>query len=174
MPSFNATIALLGVNPYVSVPGPVLKALFAAAGRDKGPIPIKVTIASACLRQTLVRYHGDWRLYLNTEMRKVANKQVGDRLKLVIEFDPAPRTERKPPAFERALRKDTAARQAFDELTPSRQKEILRYLNNLKTKESLTRSVTNVVSHLRGETAGTLTALMRTIKPARKRAVTQK
>jgi hypothetical protein len=161
MPTFNATIALLGINPYVLVPRPALKHIFAAAGRDKGPIPINVTIAGTCFNQTLVRYQGDWRLYLNTPMRKLANKQVGDRIKLVVEYATTPRTERVPAAFQQALRKDGLARQAFNELSPSRQKEIFRYLNNLKTKESLIRNVSNVISHLRGEPAPTLGALMR-------------
>lgn len=168
MPAFNATIALLGVNPYVRVPGPVLKHLFAAAGRDKGPIPITVTIEGTAFNQSLVRYQGDWRLYLNTPMRKVANKQVGDRIKLVVEYDSAPRTERVPTVFQQALRKDATARQAFNALSPSRQKEILRYLNHLKTKESLLRNVSHVISHLLEEPAPTLAALMRTSKARRK------
>lgn len=169
MPSFNATIALLGVNPYVSVPGPALKRLCEAAGRDKSPIPIKVTIEGTSFRQTLVRYQGDWRLYLNTPMRKAANKQVGGRLKLVVEYDPTTRAERMPAALTQALRKDNLARLTFDRLAPSRQKEILRYLNHLKTKSSLERNVANVILHLRGEPAPTLSALMRAPKTGKRR-----
>ncbi len=168
MPTFNATIALLGINPYVLVPVRVLKHIFAAAGRDKGPIPIKVAIEGATFTQTLVRYQGNWRLYLNTPMRKLANKQVGARIKLDVEFDAAPRTERLPAAFQQALRKDQTANEAFTDLSASRQKEVLRYLNSLKTKESLLRNVKNVISHLRGEPAQTLSALMRTSKARRK------
>jgi len=168
IPAFNATIALLGINPYVSVPGPTLKRLFLAAGRDKSPIAVKVTIEGTSYCQTLVRYQGDWRLYLNTPMRKAACKNVGDRVKLSVQFDPAPREERLPSEFKQALRKDAVARLAFEQLSPSRQKEIVRYLNTLKTKIALERNVATVLSHLRGESPKTLGALMRTAKTLRK------
>ena len=164
MASFTATIALLGVNPYVLVPKSHLKRLFAAAGRDKGPIAIKVTCKGKSYQQTLVRYMGDWRLYLNTPMRKAINKQVGDRVTLGIEFDPEPRVERMPGSFRQALKADEAARLAFERLTASRKKEILRYLNHLKTKASLERNVRNVIGHLTGGAPATLGALMRTTK----------
>jgi hypothetical protein len=168
IPPFNATIALLGINPYVSVPGPTLKRLFLAAGRDKSPIPVKVTIEGINYCQTLVRYQGDWRLYLNTPMRKAACKNVGDRLKLSVQFDPSPREERLPTEFKQALKKDATARLAFEQLSPSRQKEIVRYLNTLKTKLALERNVATVLLHLRGESPKTLGALMRTTKTQRK------
>ena len=96
MPSFTATIGILGVNPYVLVPKRHLENLFEAAGRDRGPFPITVNLAGKSYKQTLVRFQGDWRLYLNTPMRKVANKQVGDRVALTVEYDPLPRIERMP------------------------------------------------------------------------------
>jgi hypothetical protein len=164
MPSFTATIAILGVNPYVRVPERQLKRLFVAAGRDKGPIPITVTLKGKDFKQTLVRYRGDWRLYLNTPMRETANKRVGDRVTLTVEFDPNPRVQRMPTAFRTALRGSQEARRAYDDLPPSRKSEILRYLNHLKTKASLERNVRNVVGHLTGAKPATLGALMRAPK----------
>jgi hypothetical protein len=161
MPSFTATIGILGVNPYVRVPKRHLENLFEAAGRTRGPIPITVNLEGKSYKQTLVRFQGDWRLYLNTPMRKVANKQVGDRVALKVEFDPLPRIERMPSTFKFALENSAAARAAFEALAASRKKEILRYLNNLKTETSLDRNVSNVIGHLTGKKPATLGALMR-------------
>jgi len=42
MHKFSASLAIIGVNPFVFVPEPILKELFAKAGKDKGHIPITV------------------------------------------------------------------------------------------------------------------------------------
>ncbi|MGE5108407.1 MAG: hypothetical protein ACM3H8_12730 [Sphingobacteriales bacterium] len=41
MNSFTAKIFKIGINPYVLIPSPVLKNIFAEAGKDKGAIPVK-------------------------------------------------------------------------------------------------------------------------------------
>jgi hypothetical protein len=150
MSPFRAFIAVLGINPYVLVPPGHLKALFKAAGRDKGPIPLKGRLDGVPFKQTLVKYQGAWRLYLNTPMRRAARKAVGDRVTVHLEFDPKPRVEPMPPKFRRALIRHSAARTAFERLAPSRKKEILRYLNGLKTQASLERNIEIVMGHLRG------------------------
>jgi hypothetical protein len=150
LPQFRATIAIIGINPYVLVPAVHLRALFDAAGRDKGPIPIRVTIAGTAFEQNLVRYQGEWRLYLNGPMRKAAGKDVGERIALGVEFDAAPRAEPMPPLLERALATQPAARATFEALAPSRRKEILRYLNRAKSPATLQRNVDQVLHYLLG------------------------
>lgn len=158
---FTATIELLGINPYVLVPPAQLRVLFEAAGRDKGPLPIRVEFDGHAFPQRLVRYQGAWRLYLNTPMRKAIGKDVGDRVQVRVTHDPVPRLEPMPAEFARALAGAADARACFEALTPGRKKEILRYLNNLKTATSLARNVETVVAHLRGDTRPTLGALLR-------------
>jgi len=46
-------------------------------------------------------------------------------------------------------------------LTPSREKEILRYLNFVKTEESLVRNIEKVAQYLSGETPKGLSTLIR-------------
>lgn len=150
MPAFSATIRLLGVNPYVAVPARERKTIFAAAGREKGPIPVRGRIEATPFRQTFVKYQGEWRLYLNTPLRRAAGKDVGDRVSVEIEFDPAPREEPVPPALQRALRRDASARAAFAALSASRKKEICRYLNALKTEASRERNLLELLEHLSG------------------------
>jgi bacteriocin resistance YdeI/OmpD-like protein/uncharacterized protein DUF1905 len=161
MGEFRATIALLGINPYVSVPAVHLKALFRAAGGSSGPLPILVSIHGVAFKQTLVKYQGEWRLYLNARMRRVAGKEAGQRLVLSVDFDPTPRVEPMPPELELAFAEDGAARAAFEALVPSRKKEILRYLNQAKTRTTLHRNVGKVIAFLLGREPPGLAALAR-------------
>jgi hypothetical protein len=41
MNAFSARIYKIGINPYVLLPAVVLKDLFKAAGKEKGPIPVR-------------------------------------------------------------------------------------------------------------------------------------
>lgn len=137
MPSFRARIELIGINPYVRVPAVHLKALLRSAARSTGPIPIVITLEGVPFQQNLVVYQGEWRLYLNGPMRNV-------------EFDLAPRQEPITPELGRALDQDAPAQRAFLALAPSRQKEILRYLNRIQTAATLQANVDKVLLFLRG------------------------
>jgi hypothetical protein len=158
---FSQQIYKIGINPVVDPPDDVLAVLFEQAGREKGPIQVSGTINGAPFIQTLVRYKGAWRLYINGPMLKAGELKVGDVAEIEIEFDPRPREVVIPVQFANALRQDKLARQMYDQLTPSRQKEILRYLGSLRSDEALARNVERVISHLKGQDAPTLHGLMR-------------
>jgi hypothetical protein len=151
MKSFSAKIDKIGINPYVSIPEDVLHSLFEQAGKSKGPIPIRGSVNGKSFTQTLVKYQGAWRLYVNGIMREIAGIDVGDDADFRVEFDPTPRTERLHPKLESALAKNKAAKSAFESLTPSRQKEILRYIHSLKTNESVEHNIERLIQHLQGE-----------------------
>lgn len=151
MKSFSAKILKIGINPYVGIPEDVLNALFKQADKTKGPIQVRGTINGKRFKQTLVRYQGAWRLYINGEMRQAAGIDVGDDAYITIEYDPVPRIEAVPAKFVDALSKNKTAKVAFESLRPSRQKEILRYLNSMKTESSLERNIEKVIQHLVGE-----------------------
>lgn len=162
MQSFKAKIYIISkINPVVDVPEDVLKAIFEEAGKSKGPIPVRGRLNGAEFIQTLIKYEGAWRLYLNGEMRKSAGIDTGDMGEVEIEFDPRPRTEPIPEKFAEALNADKEASTEFARLSASRQKEILRYLNSMKTEASLVKNVEKVIRHLTGKPADTLHALMR-------------
>ena len=145
----------------MGVPEDVLNTLFKEADKNKGPIPVRSTLNGKRFVQTLVKYQGAWRLYLNTQMRQDAGIDVGDDATVEIEFDPEPRIIPTHPKFAHALAKNKEAKVAFDQLAPSRQKEILRYLNSMKTEESLVRNIEKVIQYLSGEKPKGLSALMR-------------
>lgn len=143
------------------MPDDVLEYLFKKAGKTKGAIPVKGKLNGAKFIHNIVKYGGAWRLYLNGPMRKAAGIDTGDIARVELDFDPAPRVTPIPENFAAALKKNKIANDEFDKLSPSRQKEILRYLGSMKTEESLTRNVEKVLKHLVGEPTDTLHALMR-------------
>ena len=151
MKSFSAKIQIIGVNPYVLLPTAVLKDVFQKAGKDKGAIPIKIKIEKHDFIQNLVKYSGKWRLYLNGPMRKAAGKDVGDLIEIQIDFDSKPRITPMHSKLKLALKENPAARKAFEKLSPSRQKEILRYINFLKSEESVVKNIQRAIAHLIGK-----------------------
>ncbi len=151
MITFKAKIDIIGVNPFVLLPEKVLKQIFTQAGKDKGPIKVKGTIDGHAYIQTLVRYSGLWRLYINGPMLKVSGKKVGGTISLTIEFDPEERTVPMHALLQEALKANKEAKDAFDQLSPYRQKEICRYIHHLKSETTVIKNVDRTIQHLLGK-----------------------
>jgi len=115
-------------------------------------IPVQLKIGGKDFIQNLVKYTGKWRLYLNTPMRKAVAKDVGDIIDVQIDFDSKPRTTPTHPKLKLAFNENPTAKKEFEKLSPSRQKEILRYINFLKSEESVDKNVQRAVSHLTDNT----------------------
>jgi hypothetical protein len=151
MKEFSAIIEIIDINPFVFVPAEVLEEIFVQAGKRKGKIPVRMRIEGHEFSQTLIKYSGYWRLYLNTPMRKAAEREVGQWARFEIEFDPQERITPFHPKFKKALGENPEAQRVYSTLSPSLQKEILRYLANLKTEESLDRNVLRSINFLLGK-----------------------
>jgi len=149
--TFKAKIEIIGINPFVFLPDRVLKSLFTQSGKDKGPIRVHGTIEGHPYKQTLVKYSGSWRLYINGPMLKAANKKVGDRTTLTIEFDPKDRSIPMHPKLEAALKANKTAKATFDKLCPSRKNEVVRYISHLKTEASVDKNVARAINFLLGK-----------------------
>jgi hypothetical protein len=151
MLSFSAKIQIIGVNPYVLLPKKVLEGIFKQAGKNKGAIQVKGTLNKKPFLQNLVKYSGKWRLYLNGPMRIAAGIDVGDTAHVKIEFDPKPRIIPVHPKLEAALKKNKKAKEVFDQLSPSRQKEIVRYISFLKSEGSVDKNIKRAIHFLSGK-----------------------
>jgi hypothetical protein len=148
---FKAKIDIIGINPFVFVPKKILKEIFKQAGKDKGHIPIRGMINGKFYQQTLVKYSGHWRLYINATMLKNSPQRIGENIEVTIEFDPTDRTIQLHPKLIKALKEYPEARIVFDKLSPSRQKEIIRYISFLKTEESIDKNVNRAIGFLLGK-----------------------
>ena len=147
--SFKAKIYKVGINPCVKVPLHITAKLKAT----KGYIPVKGKIENHFFQQTLcpVKDKG-YRLYVNGPMLKGADVKVGQTANFIIEQDTLERNKNypMPKQFKKKLEEHDLLKM-FQQLTPSRQKEINRYLNNLKTDEALAKNIDKMINVLKGK-----------------------
>jgi hypothetical protein len=149
---FTATLEIIGINPFVFIPEEILNQIFERSGKNKSPIPVKGTVNGKEFKQNLMKYLGEWRLYINLTMLKNSPKRVGEIIEVFVEFDDSDRSISIHPQLKRAIKESSVASANFENLIPSRKLELIRYINNLKTEESIKRNIEKIIRHLQGET----------------------
>lgn len=149
---FTAKLEIVGINPFVFIPQEILNELFETSGKDKSPIPVKGTVNGKEFKQNLMKYLGEWRLYINLTMLKDSPKRIGEILEIFVEFDNSDRTISIHPDLEKAIKENLIALQNFENLIPSRRLELIRYINNLKTEASIQRNINKIILYLTGKT----------------------
>jgi hypothetical protein len=151
---FSATILQRGVNPYVPVSAAQAARLQPGLRR---PMPVLVTVNGKPDPPWRINMmpagDGGFLLYLHGAVRKASGTAVGDRVRLTMAFDAAYRggPAELPSWFEAALAKDRTARANWGKLTPSRQKEVVRYLAALKSEAARQRNLERALAVLRGK-----------------------
>lgn len=148
---FTAKLDIIGINPFVFIPDEILDEIFGTSGKNKSPIPVKGTVNGKGFRQNLMKYLGDWRLYINITMLENSPKRIGEMLEISVEFDDSERTVSIHPDLEKAIKENSLVLENFENLTHSRKSELIRYINNLKTETSIQRNIEKIISHLKGE-----------------------
>ena len=151
---FTATMLIRDGNPYV----PVSARQAARLRPGRRAMPVRVTVngkPDPPWRINLMPAgDGSFYLYLHGVVRKASGTGVGDRVRIVLEFDDEYRNGPQHPMprwFSSALAKDPQAKANWARLTPSRQKEILRYFAWLKTPEARKRNLERAMAVLRGK-----------------------
>ncbi len=147
---FEAILEIIVGNPFVFIPEEILLDLFQIAESNTRPIPVKGSINGKDYQQTLVKYSGAWRLYINMNMLKDSPRRIGELIHVEIEFDPSDRSIEAHPKLVQALEASPEARKIFEGLSPSRKKEIVRYIHHLKSEESVDRNVRRAINFLLG------------------------
>lgn len=149
---FTGTIEILGINPYVLVSA--ARAATLKPGWRK-PMPVLVRINGEPQQPWPINMmpvgNGSFYLYLHGDVRKASHTKVGDRVSAEVRFNPQYRNGPLHPLprwFSSALRSEPTARAAWTALIPSRKKEILRYLMNLKSTAARERNLTKVIHML--------------------------
>jgi Bacteriocin-protection, YdeI or OmpD-Associated/Domain of unknown function (DUF1905) len=152
---FTARIRIRDINPYLLV-----SAARARVVKDgwRRPMPVLVRINGKPARSWRINMmpagNGAFYLYLHGDVRKAAATKVGDRVEAEVRFDERYRNgplHPMPRAFAAALRREPAAAVSWRALTPSRKKEVLRYLAGLKSTAALERNIAKTVRVLAGE-----------------------
>jgi hypothetical protein len=151
---FSARMEINGINPYVRV-----SAARVARLRKNWRKPLPVCVRVNGQPETPWRIHlmpagdGSFYLYLHAIVREASGTKVGDQVSVELEFDEDYRSgpaHPMPSWFKDPLRKNPPAREAWEKLIPSRQKEILRYFSWLKTPEAQARNVQRAIHVLAG------------------------
>ena len=149
---FTATLEIIDGNPFVPLPPGVLDDVFEQAGRSRGPIPVQGTINATPYQQTLVKFRGAWRLYVNMQMLDDSPRRIGEVIDVTISIDRSDRSIQPHPKLVAMLNETPTAKKIFDDLAPSRQNEIVRYIDGLKKDESIDRNVARARDFLLGKT----------------------
>ena len=152
---FTAKIKIQGINPYVLVSAK--RAADLKSGWRK-PMPVRARINGKPKTPWRINMmpagNGGFYLYLHGDVREASGTKVGDSVNVELRFDPTYRggpAHPIPAALDAELRKNPNAKTAWDALTPSRRKEVLRYLANLKTPEARARNLARVMRVLSGK-----------------------
>ncbi|HEX7847342.1 MAG TPA: YdeI/OmpD-associated family protein [Chitinophagaceae bacterium] len=152
--SFKAKIYKAGINPCVKVPLNITADLIAT----KGYIPVKGTINGHFFQQTLCPVKDDkYRLYVNGPMLKGGDTAIGKMAHFIIEQDTLERNKNVPmhKELKKALQQNELLK-TFNALSASRQKEINRYLNNIKTETTLRKNIDRIIKAIQGKTTSPL------------------
>jgi hypothetical protein len=151
---FRSRIEINNINPYVLVDADRAARL----KKDwRRPMPVRIQVngkPDTPWRINLMPVgNGTFYLYLHGLVRKAAGADVGDVVSLAIQFDDEYRggpAHPMPSWFGDELDRNPAAKQGWDDLTPSRQKEILRYFAGLRSPQAQQRNVHRALHVLAG------------------------
>ena len=146
---FEASIGKQGPNPYVDVPEEVSLA-FAHDSRE-GRVSVEGRLNEASIRATLVPVgKGRHRLYVNGGMRASAGVVVGDTVSFELRST-AHANVSVPEDLAHALDGVDGAREAFDALSPSHRRELIRYVDDARTPATRERRIGRTIDHALGK-----------------------
>lgn len=148
MHTFSATLYKTGINAAADVPQDITGKL----KPDKGYIKIRGTINGFDFETTLVPVkNGPYRLFVNIPMLKGAKAALGDTVTFVIKQVPRLPVETEFPTPPLLTQKLTENRlnEVFNTLSPSRRKEVLRYLGFIKNPDILAKNIDKFVARLK-------------------------
>lgn len=151
---FRSVIEIIGINPFVLV-----DARRAAQIRKdwRKPLPVRIRVNGKPEQPWRINLmpvgDGSFYLYLHGDVRKASKTKVGDAVTVELEPDGEYRNgpaHPMPQWFANALDRNRGAKRTWNELSPSRQKEILRYFSRLKSPEAQVRNVRRAIHVLSG------------------------
>ena len=152
---FRSKIEIYNGNPYVLVTAKQIEKL--KPGWKK-PLPVLIQINKKPENPWSINMmpigNGDFYLYLHGDVRKASKTRVGDEVIVDVEFDSNYKNgpmHPMPDWFQKELDKNIKAQKSWNALTPSRQKEILRYFSWLKSDEAIQRNIEKVMAALSGK-----------------------
>ena len=147
--TFKAKIYQTGINWGVDVPTEITELLTA----EKGRINIKGQINGFDFTKTLMPVKNSMhRLFVNQAMMKGGKTALGQVAVFKIEQGNEKTVKEYPtPLILTEQLKKYQLTTAFDNLTTSRKKDILKYLNYVKTEETLLKNIDKLITQLKNK-----------------------
>jgi len=139
---FKTTILLARKTATgICVPARIIESL----GSGKKPA-VKVTIRDYTYRSTVAMMGGEFMIPLSAENRNAAGVEAGYEVDVTLELDAEPRTVEVPDDLKMALDGKPGAFESFEALAFTRKKEMVRNVNDAKTKETRDKRITAILS----------------------------
>lgn len=138
-----------GGGHLIDVPPQVVEAL-----EGKGRIAVTATFDGVPYRGSIVRMRGGAVLGVQKAIMAEVDVSVGDTLTVVVRNDDAPREVEVPGDLAEALRRNEAARAAFDGLSFSHRREYVDAINEAKRPETRARRIERTIQQLLERTGG--------------------
>jgi hypothetical protein len=150
MARFRTTILQAGKTATgIRIPPEIVEGF--GAGRRPA---VRVTIGGYTYRSTVAVMGGDFMVGVSAEVREQAGVAGGDEVDVGIERDTAPREVTVPPDLAKALKRDAAARKAFEGLSYSNRKAYVTSIEGAKTAETRQRRIDKAIAELRAGLPG--------------------
>src|SRR5262245_56905074 len=144
---FRTTLRLAGKTATgFEVPAEVVESF----GAGKRP-PVTVTINGYTYRSTVAVYGGAFMIGVAAEHRGKAGIAAGEDIEVDVELDTAPRSVEVPADLAEAFAADPGARQAFDKLSYTHQREHVEAIESAKKPETRQRRIDKALAMLRGD-----------------------
>jgi len=146
---FRAKIYKTGINWCVNVPLRISKRMIPV----KGYIKIKGQINNYDFTKSLVPVKNKpYRLFVNAYMMKGGETALGKVARFSIEQTTKKEVKNysTPKLLRESLKKEGLTK-SFNQLTPSRKKDILKYLSFVKTDETMKKNVNKLIAQLKAK-----------------------
>ncbi|MGD8415174.1 MAG: YdeI/OmpD-associated family protein [Candidatus Latescibacterota bacterium] len=141
--TFQAPIYLVGQNRCVDVPK--------GTGFDEyeDPVPVILTVGRRSVRTNLVsRGGGTFRVFINSDLRRAANADLGDVIDVEIRLDLTDREPDVPSDLESALKRAGLSWRQFNELTVNQRREMVAFVQAAKQETTRLRRISRVLEVL--------------------------
>lgn len=143
MHKFETEVCRKGYITFAWIPEKVSRVF-----TKKGHIPVKGFIKDIAFKGMLgPRQGGLHILYLNADLRKSAQINVGDFIEIKLDYDPESRAMEIPEDLELIMSENREVWQRFLGFSQARRNELLKYLATAKRPETRLKRIEKIIEH---------------------------
>lgn len=115
----------------------------------RGQVKVKATFDGHPYRGSLAPMGGGRHvLGIRKDIRKAIGKDIGDKVRVVVERDAEPRVVTVPPDFQQLLNRNKTAKAAFDKLSYTHRKEYVEWIESAQKAETRERRLQKAIGML--------------------------